>query len=156
VFPTATFQQAPTWQTPQQAASDPSNWLGKTSGFPQRFETEIKNMYKQMFRCYAHLYWGHWLDYWHLNCYRDLNTCFIHFVNVGRVFGLLTDRDTEPMQPLIELWIHRGDLPNDKAAEVGGQSQSQSQNPSQSSQGNGGESSTDAAAAGAPAAPPTA
>lgn len=68
-------------------------------------------MYKQMFRVYAHLYWQHWLQFWDLSAYRDLNTCFIHFVNVGRIFGLLVDKDTEAMQPLIDLWIARGDLP---------------------------------------------
>lgn len=114
VFPTATFQQAPPLQTPQQAANDPNNWLGKLSGFPQRFETEIKNMYKQMFRCYAHLYWSHWLQYYELGAYRELNTCFIHFINCARIFGLLTEKDTEPMQPLIDLWVRRGDLPSDE------------------------------------------
>lgn len=69
-------------------------------------------MYKQMFRCYAHLYWSHWMQFWDLNVYRDLNTCFMHFVNVGRIFGLLSEKDTEPMQPLIDLWVRRGDLPS--------------------------------------------
>lgn len=111
VFPTTTFTQAPPVPASQQLSNDPNNWLGKSSGFPQRFEAEIKNMYKQMFRCYAHLYWSHWLQFWDLNSYRELNTCFIHFINVGRASSLLTDRDTEPMQPLIDLWLRRGDLP---------------------------------------------
>ncbi|KAF2159096.1 hypothetical protein M409DRAFT_71225 [Zasmidium cellare ATCC 36951] len=117
LFPTLTFQTPPTLPNPQQVSSDPNHWLGKTSGFPQRFESEIKNMYKQMFRCYAHLYWSHWLDFWNLGAHRELNTCFVHFVNVGRIFGLLSDRDTEPMQPLIDLWIRKGDLPQSKENE---------------------------------------
>lgn len=112
LFPTATFSQAPPLQTPQQAANEPNNWVGKSSGFPHKFEVEVKNIYKQMFRCYAHLYWSHWLQYWDLNVYRELNTCFMHFINVGRIFGLLTERETEPMQPLIDLWVRHGDLPN--------------------------------------------
>lgn len=111
VFPTLTFQQAPPLVTPEQAAKDPNMWMGKASGFPQKFENEVKNMYKQMFRCYAHLYWSHWLDFWHNGIYRELNTCFMHFINVGRIFDLLSERDMEPMQPLIELWVRRGDLP---------------------------------------------
>ncbi|KAM3418576.1 hypothetical protein BST61_g4552 [Cercospora zeina] len=111
VFPTSTFTQAPPVPSPQSVSNDPNNWLGKASGFPQRFEAEIKNMYKQMFRCYAHLYWQHWMAFWDLNAYRELNTCFIHFINIGRSANLLTDRDTEPMQPLIDLWLRRGDLP---------------------------------------------
>ncbi|KXT13244.1 hypothetical protein AC579_1738 [Pseudocercospora musae] len=116
-FPTQTFQQAPPLPTPTQAGTDPNHWLGKTSGFNNRFEMEIKNMYKQMFRCYAHLYWSHWMDYWHLSAYRDLNTCFMHFINVGRIFGLLPERDTEPMQPLIDLWVRNGILPNHDRAQ---------------------------------------
>jgi hypothetical protein len=112
LFPTAHFNSAPPMPLPQQVAGDPNHWLGKTSGFPQRFENEIKNMYKQMFRCYAHLYWAHWLSFWELGATSNLNTCFIHFVNVGRSYGLLSDRDTEPMQPLIDLWVSRGDIPS--------------------------------------------
>lgn len=68
-------------------------------------------MYKQMFRCYAHLYWQHWLFFWDTSSHRELNTCFVHFVNVGRIYGLFSDRDTEPMQPLIDLWVRQGVLP---------------------------------------------
>ncbi|KAI5370306.1 Putative MOB kinase activator family [Septoria linicola] len=139
VFPTGTFQQAPPLPLPQQVGNDPHHWLGKSSGFPQRFEVELKNMYKQMFRCYAHLYWSHWLQFWDLNAYRDLNTCFMHFVNVGRIFGLLSERDTEPMQPLIDLWVRRGDLP--------------SQHKEGEGKGAAGEAPKTSAAAAGPAAP---
>jgi len=111
LFPTANFNSAPPLPVSQAISNDDNWWLGKTSGFPQRFENEIKNMYKQMFRCYAHLYWSHWLNFWEMDATRNLNTCFIHFVNVGRSYGLLSDRDTEPMQPLIDLWVARGDIP---------------------------------------------
>ncbi len=72
---------------------------------------EIKNMYKQMFRCYAHLYWQHWLTFWDLSAHRELNTCFVHFVNVGRIFNLLNEKDMEPMGPLVDLWVTSGVLP---------------------------------------------
>ena len=81
--------------------------------------------YKQMFRCYAHLYWAHWLTFWDLECYRELNTCFVHFNNVGRRFGLISDKDTEPMQGLINLWVQQGVLPKmvtDGAAQASGPS----------------------------------
>ena len=91
----------------------PEDPIGKASGFPQRFYAEIKNMYKQMFRCYAHLYWAHWLQLYDVSCERELNTCFVHFINVGRLFGLLTEKDMEPMMPLIEIWIKKGVLPEE-------------------------------------------
>ncbi|KAF2264579.1 Mob1/phocein [Lojkania enalia] len=88
-------------------------WLGKTSGFPESFESDIKSIYRQMMRCYAHIYHGHWLEpFWNVNAYKELNTCFIHFINVGKLFGLLGDKEIEPMQPLVDLWLGMGLLPS--------------------------------------------
>ncbi|KAK8252186.1 protein kinase-like protein activator [Phyllosticta capitalensis] len=87
-------------------------WVGKPVGFPEHFLNDIKSIYRQMMRCYAHLYHGHWLDpFWHLNAYKELNTCFIHFVNVGQQFDLISDKEMEPMMPLIQLWLAKGLLP---------------------------------------------
>ncbi|KAF2463189.1 Mob1/phocein [Lindgomyces ingoldianus] len=87
-------------------------WLGKPSGFPEHFESDIKSIYRQMMRCYAHIYHGHWLEpFWNINAYKELNTCFIHFINVGKLFGLLGDKEVEPMQPLIDVWLAKGLLP---------------------------------------------
>ena len=98
-----------------------SDWLGKTSGFPESFEADIKSIYRQMMRCYAHIYHGHWLDpFWHTNAYKELNTCFLHFVNVGKTFGLLAEKEIEPMVPLIEIWTSKGLLPtNSVPAPIG-------------------------------------
>jgi hypothetical protein len=85
------------------------DWLGKSSGFPETFEADIKSIYRQMMRCYAHIYHGHWLDpFWNVGAYKELNTCFIHFINVGKLFGLLGDKEIEPMQPLVDLWLAKG------------------------------------------------
>ncbi|KAK0823498.1 hypothetical protein LTR73_008497 [Friedmanniomyces endolithicus] len=119
IFPTDTFSSAPPLPSPAQLQADPNNWLGKTSGFPQRFETECKNMYKQMFRCYAHLYWQHWLFFWDTSCHRELNTCFMHFASVGIIYGLLSEKDAEPMQPLIDLWVKQGVMPKIEKVEAG-------------------------------------
>ncbi|TKA32326.1 hypothetical protein B0A54_14477 [Friedmanniomyces endolithicus] len=119
IFPTDTFSSAPPLLSPAQLQADPNNWLGKTSGFPQRFETECKNMYKQMFRCYAHLYWQHWLFFWDTSCHRELNTCFMHFASVGIIYGLLSEKDAEPMQPLIDLWVKQGVMPKIEKVEAG-------------------------------------
>lgn len=95
------------------------DWLGKASGFPESFETDIRSIYRQMMRCYAHIYHGHWLDpFWHLNAYKELNTCFVHFINVGKVFGLLGDKETEPMQPLIDIWTAKGLLPAPQSSQA--------------------------------------
>jgi hypothetical protein len=93
-------------------------WLGKSSGFPETFEGDIKSIYRQMMRCYAHIYHGHWLEpFWNVNAYKELNTCFIHFINVGRLYGLIGDKEIEPMLPLVELWTEKGLLPVPGATE---------------------------------------
>jgi hypothetical protein len=93
-------------------------WLGKASGFPENFEGDIKSIYRQMMRCYAHIYHGHWLEpFWNLSAYKELNTCFIHFINVGKLFGLIGDKEIEPMQPLVDLWLAKGWLPQSQATQ---------------------------------------
>lgn len=119
IFPTDNFTSAPPLPRTSDLKEDPNHWLGKTSGFPQRFENEIKNMYKQMLRCYAHLYWQHWLTFWELSAHRELNTCFVHFMNVGRSYNLLNDKDIEPMLPLVELWVKDGILPKYEVVQAG-------------------------------------
>lgn len=44
LFPTDTFTSAPQVNPSVDPSNKDTTWLGKTSGFPQRFETEIKNM----------------------------------------------------------------------------------------------------------------
>jgi len=87
---------------------------------------DTRNLYRQMFRCYAHLYHGHWVDpFYHINAHKELNTCFIHFVNVGRLFDLLEDKDVVPMQPLIDIWLNKELLAMPRNGMLEGQAQAQ-------------------------------
>ncbi|KAK7700937.1 hypothetical protein SLS57_011914 [Botryosphaeria dothidea] len=105
-------------------------WCGKGAGFPRHFKDDIRSIYRQMMRCYAHLYHGHWLDpFWNLNAYKELNTCFIHFINVGHQYDLLSEKEMEPMMPLIQLWLGKGLLPEKT---VDGQPAASSSQPSAS------------------------
>ena len=38
------------------------DWMGKPSGFPRNFENDVKSIYRQMLRCYAHIYHGNCVD----------------------------------------------------------------------------------------------
>ena len=107
------------------------DWVGKASGFPQSFESDIRNLYRQMFRCYAHIYHSHWLLFYHMSAYKELNTCFIHFVNVGRLWDLLSEKDMKPMQPLIDIWLGKNLIPSGKPAEMQPTPQAQPQLQSQ-------------------------
>lgn len=121
LFPTDNFTSAPPLPSAAmlaEMANDPNYWPGKLSGFPQRFPTECKNMYKQMFRCYAHMFWSHYLDFYHLHSDKTLITSFLHFINVGRQYDLLTDKDCEPMAPLIAIFEKNGWLPKNKGGDA--------------------------------------
>jgi hypothetical protein len=39
-----------------------------------------------------------------------LNMCFVHFVTVSKYYGLVSDKEMEPMQPLIELFARLADM----------------------------------------------
>lgn len=90
----------------------PDDWIGKSSGFPQTFYKDCQGIMKQMFRCYAHLYHAHWLNpFWHINKHDILNMCFVHFVTVAKYYQLVSDKEMEPMQPLIDLFIKQQRIP---------------------------------------------
>lgn len=89
-------------------------WVGKSSGFPEHFLRDCKNIYKQMFRVWAHLYWAHFENpFYHLDLERHFNSSFVHFVVVGTEFDLLSTKDLEPMQPLLDKWRIGGVFPGD-------------------------------------------
>ncbi|KAL1990652.1 hypothetical protein VTN49DRAFT_6491 [Thermomyces lanuginosus] len=100
-----------------QSSAVQQDWIGKSSGFPPTFYKDCQGIMKQMFRCYAHLYHGHWLDpFWNLNRHEMLNMCFVHFVTVAKYYKLVADKEMEPMQPLIDLYIKQEKIPPEALA----------------------------------------
>lgn len=92
------------------------DWFGKSAGFPETFLGDMKTCCRQMFRLYAHLYHSHWIDpFWHLSKTTDLNSCFVHFLTFTMLFRLLSEKDMEPMQPLIDIWVGNGAIPAEAA-----------------------------------------
>ena len=105
------------------AGSSGRHWVGKAAGFPENFFTDVKTIFRQIFRIYAHIYHSHWINpFWHItgsnppsSGWTDLNSCFVHFITVAKLFGLLSEKDLEPMQTLIDIWIQNGSIPLDAA-----------------------------------------
>lgn len=93
------------------------DWFGKSSGFPEAYLGDVRTAWRQMFRIYAHLYHGHYEHpFWHIKpTNNDLNSAFCFFASVGKLFGLLNERDLEPMSPLINIWVANGSIPADCA-----------------------------------------
>jgi len=93
------------------------DWAGKRSGFPRDFVGICQQIFLQMFRVYAHLYWAHFVDpFYHLNLEKSLNSCFSHFILTATALDMLSPHDIEPMQPLIDLWAANGTFPPDSRA----------------------------------------
>ncbi|PLB34608.1 Mob1/phocein family protein [Aspergillus candidus] len=121
MFPTGKVTGNPdTFALNEIAATDPSHpssagagdeWIGKSSGFPQTFYKDCQGIMKQMFRCYAHLYHAHWILFWHISKHDVLNMCFVHFATVAKYYNLVSDKEMEPMQPLIDLFIKQQRIP---------------------------------------------
>ncbi|KAL8819782.1 MAG: hypothetical protein Q9223_001851 [Gallowayella weberi] len=94
------------------------DWIGKATGFPDTFLNDVRTAWRQMFRIYAHLYHAHFIHpFWHIHSPNssDLNSAFCYFVSVGKLFGLIGERDLEPMQALIDIWVSNGSIPMDCA-----------------------------------------
>ncbi len=93
------------------------DWVGKRSGFPKDFLGVCQQIFLQMFRVYAHLYWNHFVDpFYHLNLEKALNSCFSHFILTATALDMISPHDIEPMQPLIDLWAANGTFPPDSKA----------------------------------------
>jgi len=96
-------------------------WIGKQTGFPENFLTDVRTIFRQMFRIYAHLYHSHWVNpFWHVRSenppttgWTDLNSCFVNCIIVAKLYCLLSEKDMEPMQALIDLWVSQGNIPKD-------------------------------------------
>ncbi|KAL8950699.1 MAG: hypothetical protein Q9222_003285 [Ikaeria aurantiellina] len=94
------------------------DWVGKAMGFPETFLSDVRTAWRQMFRIYAHLYHAHFMHpFWHIHNPNssDLNSAFCYFTSVGKLFGLISERDLEPMQELVDIWIANGSIPADCA-----------------------------------------
>lgn len=92
-------------------------WIGKRSGFPDKFFEICQMIFRQMFRVYAHLYWAHFTEpFYHLNLEKQLNSCFSHFVLTATALDMLKPAELEPMQPLIDLWAANGTFPPESKA----------------------------------------
>ncbi|KAL4785103.1 Mob1/phocein [Aspergillus varians] len=118
MFPTEDVTSVPDTFALNEATGGPASnaagedWIGKSSGFPRTFYKDCQGIMKQMFRCYAHLYHAHWLNpFWHINKHDILNMCFVHFVTVAKYYKLVSDKEMEPMQPLIDLFIKQQRIP---------------------------------------------
>jgi len=70
--------------------------------FPDDFEKRIRNMFKRLFRVYAHMYYSHLKHIVALGEEAHVNTCFKHFIYFIQEFNLVDKKELAPLQLLID------------------------------------------------------
>ena len=69
--------------------------------FPKNFKDIVKNIFKRLFRVYAHIYYSHFDKIIELGEEAHLNTCFKHFYFFITEFQLIPPQELEPLKDLI-------------------------------------------------------
>eukprot|EP01121_Diplochlamys_sp_Union-15-3_P006608 TRINITY_DN1709_c0_g2_i1.p1 TRINITY_DN1709_c0_g2~~TRINITY_DN1709_c0_g2_i1.p1 ORF type:complete len:213 (+),score=32.42 TRINITY_DN1709_c0_g2_i1:55-693(+) len=70
--------------------------------FPKNFLTIIKNIFKRLFRVYAHLYLSHIKQIQDLQVDAHLNTSFKHFIHFVEHHQLIAEKEKAPLTDLIK------------------------------------------------------
>ncbi|KAJ3437303.1 mob kinase activator-like [Anaeramoeba flamelloides] len=73
--------------------------------FPKNFSTIIKNIFRRLFRIYAHIYHNHFEQIVNLGEEAHLNTSFKHFVYFTLEYRLIDKKELAPMQDLIDSFL---------------------------------------------------
>lgn len=84
--------------------------LGDESLFPTRegvpycrgFQSVVKNIFRRLFRVYAHVYYSHFDKIVSIGAEAHLNSCFKHFMAFVTHFDLVDKREQEPLDELIK------------------------------------------------------
>lgn len=78
--------------------------------FPAHFMGVTKNIYRQMFRIFAHIYHNHFDKIIHLSLEAHWNSFFAHFVSFGKTFDLADPSDLAPLAQLIDAFEAQGKI----------------------------------------------
>jgi MOB kinase activator 1 len=85
--------------------------------FPKDFLKVVKNIFKRLFRVYAHIYHSHFQKIGSLGADAHLNTCFKHFIYFVYEFKLIEDKELEPLRDLIDSLMGKEDKGGDKGGD---------------------------------------
>lgn len=66
--------------------------------FPKTFKGTVKNIFKRLFRVYAHIYYSHFEKIVELKAEAHLNTCFKHFIYFVLQFDLVEAKELAPLE----------------------------------------------------------
>lgn len=72
--------------------------------FPKNFSTVVKDIFRRLFRVYAHLYYEHSKQIEQDKAQAHLNTSLRHFIFFVEEFDLIEKKQLEPLASLIQEW----------------------------------------------------
>jgi len=82
--------------------SDPSLFpVDEDAKFPRNFMAKVKDIYKRLFRLYAHIYYSHFDKIRDIGANAHLNTCFKHFIYFILEFNLVDQKGLAPLENFI-------------------------------------------------------
>merc|ERR1712146_541933 len=77
--------------------------------FPSNFRDVVGNIFRRLFRVYAHIYFCHYERVVELTFEAHLNSCFKHLMYFVLEFDLVRAEELRPLQPLIDKMIAEDD-----------------------------------------------
>jgi len=77
--------------------------------FPSNFRDVVGNIFRRLFRVYAHIYFCHYERVVELTFEAHLNSCFKHLMYFVLEFALVRDEELKPLQPLIDKMLAEDD-----------------------------------------------
>lgn len=91
--------------------NDKSVFPVKSGGvFPPNFLKDCKNISRQMFRIFAHIYHNHFEIFIHLSLEAHWNSFFGHFISFVKEFDFFDRSEMEPLLPLIDNFQNQGKI----------------------------------------------
>lgn len=91
--------------------NDQSVFPTKSGGaFPPNFLKDSKNISRQMFRIFAHIYHNHFDKILHLSLEAHWNSFFCHFISFVKEFKLIDRNELQPLLMLIENFEQQGKI----------------------------------------------
>lgn len=76
--------------------------------FPANFQKVVKNIVRQMFRIFAHMYYNHFDKILNLSLEAHWNSFFAHFISFIKEFDLIDETELEPLSQLIDNFKQQG------------------------------------------------
>ena len=69
--------------------------------YPEDFQVHVKNIFRRLFRVYAHAYTSHYDCIVEMGVHTSFNTAFIHFMSFASEFELISVMELKPARDLL-------------------------------------------------------